>query len=82
MAVGWHFLYEGLSKLFADEWSAASYIINLLFIETAILVFFFFHPEKGYGLDDLIPLLRKKKPAPVGTIQETGMVFMRIYQIT
>ena len=151
MAIGWHFLYEGLSKLIANEWSAASYlnntngflsgfyhwlaaapfrleivdflniwgliliglalfvgccarwasiagvllltlyyfayppfgatllggdgtsyIINPLFIETAILVLFFFHPEKGYGLDDMLQLLRKKKPAPAETQQETA----------
>ena len=28
VAVGWHFLYEGCIKLFADEWSAASYLNN------------------------------------------------------
>jgi uncharacterized membrane protein YphA (DoxX/SURF4 family) len=28
IAIGWHFLYEGLIKLFADEWSAASYLNN------------------------------------------------------
>jgi len=27
-AIGWHFLYEGLIKLFADGWSAASYLNN------------------------------------------------------
>jgi uncharacterized membrane protein YphA (DoxX/SURF4 family) len=25
-AIGWHFLYEGLIKLFANNWSAASYL--------------------------------------------------------
>ena len=139
-AIGWHFLYEGFIKLFADEWSAASYlnnthgflsgfyhwlaaspvrmgvvdflnvwgliliglvlfvglfarwaslfgallltlyyfayppfgvslfagdgtvyIINQLFIETAILVFLFCYKEKGYGLDDLMQLMKKKK---------------------
>ena len=143
VAIGWHFLYEGLIKLFADEWSAASflnntygflsghyhwlaasplrmgavdflnvwgliliglalflglctrwasvagallltlyyfayppfgisllgdngtvYIINPLFIEAAILVFFFCYKEKGYGLDNLAPLLKKKTQAP------------------
>ena len=142
-AVGWHFLYEGLIKLFADQWSAASYlnntfgflsgfyhwlaaspvrlevidflnvwgliliglalflgllvrwaslagallltlyyfayppfgisllggdgtvyIINPLFIEAAILVFFFFYKEKGSGLDHLIPFPIKTKQAP------------------
>ena len=139
-AVGWHFLYEGCIKLFAAEWSAASYLnntigflsgfyhwlagssgklavvdflnvwgliliglglfvglcirwaslagallltlyylayppfgvsliggdgtvylINQIFIEAAILVFFFYNKEKGYGLDDLIQLLKKQK---------------------
>jgi uncharacterized membrane protein YphA (DoxX/SURF4 family) len=141
-AVGWHFLYEGCIKLFADSWSAASYlnntygflsgfyhwladsparlgvvdflniwgliliglalfiglcvrwaslagvlllalyyfayppfgvtlfggdgsvyIINQLFIEATILVFFFCYREKGYGLDDAIQLLKTKKQA-------------------
>ena len=141
-AIGWHFLYEGLIKLFAEKWSAASYlnntfgflsgfyhwlaasparlsavdflnvwgliliglalflglyakwasiggalllilyyfayppfgvsllggdgtvyIINPLFIEAAILVFFFCFKEKGYGLSNLAPWLKKKKQA-------------------
>ena len=28
VAIGWHFLYEGIVKLFADNWSAASYLNN------------------------------------------------------
>ena len=139
-AVGWHFLYEGLIKLFADNWSAASYlnntfsflsgfyhwlaasparlavvdflnvwgliliglalfvglfarwaslagafllllyyfayppfgfsllggdgavyIINPLLIETLVLAFFFCFKEMGYGLDNLLPLLKKGK---------------------
>jgi len=147
-AIGWHFLYEGLIKLFADEWSAASYlnnthgflsgfyhwlaassgrlgvvdflnvwgqiliglalflglyarwasiagvlllalyyfayppfgitliggsettyIINQLFIEAAILVFLFCYKEKGYGLDDLVQLLKSGRDGarPVST---------------
>jgi len=157
-AIGWHFLYEGLAKLFAAQWSAASYlnntyglfsgfyhwlaaspdrlniidflnvwgliliglalfvglfarwaslagafllalyyfayppygfsiyggwdsvyIINPLFIETIALVFLFFYQEKGYGLDNVFLLLRKKKepekatadaPAGVNTRRE------------
>ena len=139
-AIGWHFLYEGCIKLFADNWSAASYlnnthgflsgfyhwlaasparlgivdflniwgliliglalfiglcvrwaslagtllltlyyfayppfgfsmyggegsfyVINQQIIESAVLVFFFFYKEKGYGLDHLIQLLKKNK---------------------
>jgi uncharacterized membrane protein YphA (DoxX/SURF4 family) len=28
MAVGWHFLFEGFSKLFIEEWSSKSYLAN------------------------------------------------------
>jgi uncharacterized membrane protein YphA (DoxX/SURF4 family) len=28
VAIGWHFLYEGLSKLFMEDWSAQSYLAN------------------------------------------------------
>jgi len=28
MAVGWHFLYEGLAKLFANEWTSEGYLNN------------------------------------------------------
>jgi len=152
-AVGWHFLYEGCIKLFAEEWSAASYlnntygflsgfyhwlaassgqlavvdflnvwgliliglalflgvfvkwaslfgallltlyyfayppfgisllggdgtvyIINQLFIEASILVFFFCYKERGYGLDDAFQLLkRKKEPEIVPESITTGI---------
>ena len=26
VAIGWHFLYEGLTKLFNPQWSAAGYL--------------------------------------------------------
>ena len=147
VAVGWHFLYEGCIKLFADEWSSASYlnntfgylsgfyhwlaaspgrlaavdflniwallligvtlflglfvrwsalagalllavyyfayppfgisllggdgstfIINQLFIEAALLVFFFCYKEKGYGLDDAVRLLKMKKHTVVDAV--------------
>jgi uncharacterized membrane protein YphA (DoxX/SURF4 family) len=28
VAIGWHFLYEGVSKLIADGWTAHSYLVN------------------------------------------------------
>ncbi|MBN2814597.1 MAG: DoxX family protein [Bacteroidales bacterium] len=28
MAIGWHFLYEGLAKIVAVDWSASSYLLN------------------------------------------------------
>ena len=149
-AVGWHFLYEGCIKLFAEEWSSASYlnntygflsgfyhwlaaspgrlavidffniwgliliglalfiglyarwaslagalllalyyfayppfgitlltgdgsvfIINQLVIEAAILVFLFCYREKGYGLDDAVQLMRKKKEPEIAHAEAT-----------
>ncbi|GHT60472.1 hypothetical protein AGMMS50239_09500 [Bacteroidia bacterium] len=141
MAIGWHFLYEGLSKLFAENWTAASYlnntvgflsgfyhwlasspvrlevvdfmniyglifiglalflgvfirwtslcgtllltlyyfayppfgfslagtndgnvyIVDRLFIEAGILVFFFFYKERGHSIDHLVQLLKTRK---------------------
>ena len=154
IAIGWHFLYEGLIKLLANEWSAASYlnstsgflsgfyhwlaassgrlavidflnvwgliliglalfiglfvrwaslagallltlyyfayppfgasmyaggglayIINSLFIEAAILAFFFCCKENGYGLENAVQLLKKKKqtsPEPVIVPEKTA----------
>ena len=28
VAIGWHFLYEGLAKLFTPNWTASSYLLN------------------------------------------------------
>lgn len=140
MAIGWHFLYEGLIKLFADSWTAegflsnsngfasgfyhwlaaspirmevvdllniwgliliglalfigffdkwasllgaillvlyyfvyppfgisllgsdgTTFIINQLFVEAAALILLFFCKQRGYGIAELISLLKKKK---------------------
>ena len=49
--------------------SGTTYIINQLFIETAILVFLVCYKEKGYGLDDLVQILKSGKDVarPVST---------------
>jgi uncharacterized membrane protein YphA (DoxX/SURF4 family) len=146
MAIGWHFLYEGLTKVFADNWTSAGYlnnthgflsgwfqwlaasparvsmvdclnmigliavglalfigffsrwasllgallltlyyfayppfgisllsvtdgnvfVVDKLFLEAAVLVFFCFYKENGYGIDALISRQRgKKRSAPV-----------------
>ncbi|RLD70734.1 MAG: hypothetical protein DRI98_07175, partial [Bacteroidetes bacterium] len=28
VAIGWHFLYEGITKLFIENWSSQSYLAN------------------------------------------------------
>ena len=141
VAIGWHFLYEGLSKILQGNWTASSFLMNTsgffsgfyhviasssallritdilnmygllliglalfvglfsriaslcgallltlyyfayppfgnpmmnaseghlfivdkLFIETAVLIFLFFYPEKGFSIDSLIELFKSKK---------------------
>ena len=41
------------------------YIINPLFIEATILAFLFCYKEKGYGVENAVYLLRRKKEEPV-----------------
>ncbi|GHT20886.1 hypothetical protein FACS189464_3020 [Bacteroidia bacterium] len=156
MAIGWHFLYEGSIKLFAQNWSAESflnnsqsflsgfyhwlaaspgrlavidflnvwglvliglalflgvfarwaslagalllalyyfayppfgisllgsdgtvYVINQLFIEAAILIFLFCYNERGYGLDDAIHLLRKRKKTATAPAETSASVNTR-----
>lgn len=140
VAIGWHFIYEGLSKILQGNWTASSYLMNTsgflsgfyhalasspailkitdllnmyglfliglalfiglfsrlasicgallltlyyfayppfgnplisaadghifivdkLFIEASALLFLFFYPEKGFGIDSLIGFFRKK----------------------
>jgi len=45
-AIGWHFLYEGLSKLFMENWSAQSYLANA----TGFLSGFYHWLASGEGL--------------------------------
>jgi uncharacterized membrane protein YphA (DoxX/SURF4 family) len=156
IAVGWHFLYEGLTKLFTEEWTsyaylsntsgfmsplyhwlagnpvllqvvdfmnvyglvfiglglftgflvryAASagfllltlyyfayppfgdsllwssegslYVVDRLFIEAIVMLFFVFSKENGYGLDALRGLLQKKKAkktAGIAGFDESGL---------
>ena len=54
-------------SLYAGEGSV--YIINQLFIETLVLVFLFCYKENGYGLENALQLLKRKKQTT--TEQET-----------
>ena len=145
VAIGWHFLYEGISKIIQGNWTASSFLLNTsgifsglyhciansptllsisdilnmygllfiglalfiglfsrvatisgvllltlyyfayppfgnpmmnssdghlfivdkLFIEAAALVFLFFYHEKGFSIDTLIGMYRKRKNTPV-----------------
>ncbi len=59
----YYFAYPpfGIALLGGD---GTTYVINQLFIETAILVFLFFYKDKGYGIDNLSTLFKKKNVVP------------------
>ena len=52
-AIGWHFLYEGLSKLLMESWSAQSYLANA----TGFLSGFYHWLSAGEGLVEVIDVL-------------------------
>ena len=60
-------LFLGLCARWAAIFGAV-YIINQLFIEAAVLVFLFCCKEKGYGLDHLLHMLKKKKQLQVNPV--------------
>ncbi|MDR2815740.1 MAG: DoxX family protein [Proteiniphilum sp.] len=74
----YYFAYPpfGIALLGGD---GTTYVINQLFIEAVILVFLFFYKERGYGVDNLAGIFKKKetvsdareaeetKPAEAGT---------------
>lgn len=150
VSIGWHFIYEGLSKILQGNWTASSFLLNTsgflsgfyhtlasspailkvtdllnmyglffiglalfiglfsrfaslagalllilyyfayppfgnplisasdghlfivdkLFIETAALLFLFIYQEKGYSIDTLIEIFRKRKKTPVPEQEE------------
>ncbi|NJO69599.1 MAG: DoxX family protein [Bacteroidetes bacterium] len=152
VAIGWHFLYEGLSKITAGNWTASGYLMNTtgfmsgfyhwiagnsallqisdllnmygllfiglslfigifiryaaiagtllltlyyfayppfgtnlfgaseghlyivdkIFIEAAALIFLFFYNDKGYSIDNLIPLFRQKSTEPESEKKSSG----------
>ncbi|MEA3462881.1 MAG: DoxX family protein [Bacteroidota bacterium] len=52
-AIGWHFLYEGISKLFMENWSAQSYLANA----TGFLSGFYHWLAAGESLVKVIDVL-------------------------
>ena len=52
-AIGWHFLYEGLSKLFMENWSSQSYLANA----TGFLSGFYHWLASGESLVKVIDFL-------------------------
>ncbi|MEA4917787.1 DoxX family protein [Proteiniphilum sp.] len=59
----YYFAYPpfGIALLGGD---GTTYVVNPLFVETVILVFLFFYKERGYGIDNLEVIFKRKKTAP------------------
>lgn len=53
MAIGWHFLYEGVSKLMSNDWSAYNYLVN----STGFLSGFYHWLAASKGLMVLVDML-------------------------
>ncbi len=53
VALGWHFLYEGVSKLFIENWSSQSYLANT----SGFLSGFFHWLASGEGLVNVVDFM-------------------------
>lgn len=72
-AIGWHFLYEGLSKLFMDGWSAEAYLANA----TGFLSGFYHWMSASEGLLQAVDFLNVWGLIIIGICLFTGL-FTRI----
>lgn len=72
-AIGWHFLYEGLSKLFMENWSAQSYLANA----TGFLSGFYQWLASGESLVKVIDVLNVYGLILIGLALFLG-IFVRI----
>jgi len=72
-AIGWHFLYEGLSKLFMENWSAQSYLANA----TGFLSGFYHWLASGESLVKAIDILNVYGLILIGLALFLG-IFIRI----
>ena len=72
-AIGWHFLYEGFSKLFMENWSAQSYLSNA----TGFLSGFYQWLASGEGMVKVIDFLNVYGLILIGLALFLG-IFIRI----
>ncbi|MCF8225340.1 MAG: DoxX family protein [Bacteroidales bacterium] len=69
-AIGWHFLYEGLSKLFMESWSAKSYLANA----TGFLSGFYHWLAEGATVIKVIDFLNIYGLIIIGLLLFTGIL--------
>jgi uncharacterized membrane protein YphA (DoxX/SURF4 family) len=72
-AIGWHFLYEGISKLFMEAWSAQAYLANA----TGFLSGFYHWMASSDGLVKIIDVLNVYGLILVGLVLFLGL-FVRV----
>ncbi len=70
VAIGWHFLYEGLSKLFMENWSSQSYLANA----HGFLSGFYHWLASGEGLVRVIDFLNVYGLILIGLALFTGIL--------
>jgi len=75
-AIGWHFLYEGFSKLFMENWSAQSYLANA----TGFLSGFYQWLASGESLVKVIDVLNVYGLILIGLALFLG-IFIRIASV-
>lgn len=72
-AIGWHFFYEGLSKLLMENWSARSYLANA----TGFLSVFYHWLASGESLVKVIDILNVYGLILIGLALSLG-IFIRL----
>ena len=73
IAIGWHFLYEGLTKLFMENWSSQSYLANA----TGFLSGFYHWLASGEGLVKVLDIFNVYGLILIGLALFLG-VFIRL----
>jgi len=61
----YYFAYPPFGSPMLNASEGHLFIVDKLFIETAVLLFLFFYPEKGYSMDSFIKWYRSQKKNPV-----------------
>ena len=57
----YYFAYPPFGNPLMNASEGHLFIVDKLFIETAVLIFLFFYPEKGFSIDSLIEIFRSPK---------------------
>lgn len=57
----YYFAYPPWGISWTGESEGAVFVVNRLFLEGSMLVFLFFYPERGYGLEGVIRIYKERK---------------------